>query len=181
MSFKEGQQVELNTFGKPVDGKHALIKGTITALTHGHAILCFKSISPGVRLAVKPSGQIVMLGETGKAEPDWKLLSLGDIEAVPLADLCAVVESQPIPEWVTPEEAEHWLGEYAYCLNGSIERGTVKQSIDGKLLTSDVLYLCKVVPTLVANNKREQLMSAQEQAKAQEARHYVEKVGQLSR
>jgi hypothetical protein len=174
MSFKEGQTVQLNTL-------HASVKGTITKLMHGHAIVCFKSISEGVRLAVKPTGQIVVLGEKGKLEPDWKLLNIGDIEAVPLPDLLVVGESKPIPEWITHEQAEHWMGEYSEdYLDRMIKSGSIKQSVEGLLRASDVLFLREAIPTFAANCERERLMRSEEQAKAQEARRYVERVGQLS-
>src|SRR6476620_3440824 len=112
MSFKENQKVELHIpIGHPVDGKHPEVRGRITKLMHGHAIVCFKSITEGLRLAVKPSGHLVVLGRMDKLEPDWTQLNSGDIEAVPLSDLAAgnEVESKPEPEWITREQAVHYL------------------------------------------------------------------------
>ncbi len=174
MSFKEGQTVQLGTL-------HASITGTITKLLHGHAIICFKSIGEGKRLAVKPSGALVVLGEKDKVELDWHLLSKDDIEAVPLADLWPTdPPPKPLPEWITRERAECLMGDLRGELENWIKNGFIKQSIEGLLRTTDVKFLSVSLPTYYANYEREQLMTAQEQAKAQEARRYVEKVGQLS-
>ncbi len=180
MSFNEGQEVQLNTHGTPVDGKEAIVKGTITKLTHGHAIVCLKSVSEGVRLAVKPSGELVLLGEKGTLAPDWKQLKTGDIEAVPLADIVPVREYKPMPEWITREQAEHWLGEFSGHLDSFIESGIVKQSVEGLLRTSDVTWLRGALPTYAENARRESERTSHEQAKAQEARRYVERIGQLA-
>jgi hypothetical protein len=156
MSFREGQAVELKTFGMPIDGKHVEVKGTITKLTPGHAIVCFKSITPGVRLAVKRTGALALLGSKDKLEPDWTLLDVGDIEAVPLDDLSAVQETKPAPEWITREHAEHWLGKYAKDLDHCIEKGIIKQNVDGLLRCADVTWYCAAIPTYIANSEKEQ-------------------------
>ena len=181
MSFNEGQQIELHVpLGHPVDGKHPVIRGRITKLMHGHAIVCFESITEGLRLAVKPTGQLVVLGKMDTLEKDWKELKKGDIEAVPVADICAVEQPKQVPAWITREQAEHLMGKYSDSLDGLIEQGSIQQSVEGLLRTSDVGFCRAALPTFIANRERELLMGAEEQAKAQEARRYVERVGQLS-
>src|SRR5581483_2879089 len=163
MAFKEGQSVELKMIPPPPDanGKPAVVKGTITKLTKGHAIVRFDLISDGLQLAVKRSGDLVLLGAKDKLEKDCALLQAGDVEAIAFDDLNAREERKPMPEWITREVAEHWLGEYAASLNYFIENKTIDQSIEGLLRTSDVAYIRDSVPTLEANIKAEQLRGAQ--------------------
>jgi hypothetical protein len=164
MNFKENQKIELHIpIGHSVDGKHPVVEGRITKLMHGHAIVCFESITEGLRLAVKPSGQLVVLGKMDILEKDWEELKTGDIEAVPLADLVVAIEdAKPAPEWITREQAlfslsnlERAYGDVGKLLDDLIERGTVKHSLEGLLRTSDISQIRAAFPTYAANYDKE--------------------------
>lgn len=163
MRFKENQTVTLNTFGTPVDGKHVEITGRITKLTHAHAIVCFESITEGVRAAVNQSGKLGLFGAKDKVGADWTLIKIGDIEAVPLADIVPPApKAEPIPDWITRECALHILssltsqfGDIGKLLDGLIEGGTVKQSIEGLLRTEDVSRVRRSYPTYAENWNKE--------------------------
>ncbi len=155
MTFKEGQEVQLITWGT-ADGKEAIVKGMITKLTHGHAIVCIRSISEGVRLAVKPSGDIVLLGPTSILKSGWKRLDIGDSEAVPLSNLRLDVEYKPAPEWISVEAAKRWLGKYAGGLDESIKRGSIKPTVDGLVRAADIAWMKAAYPTYEANLEKEQ-------------------------
>lgn len=168
MNFKENQKVELHIpLGHPVDGKHPVIQGRITKLTHGHAIVCFEFITEGLKLAVKPSGQLVVLGKMDELEPEWTQLKVGDIEAIPMDDLqgIAAAESTPAPEWITREQAVHCLnnlakyvpkGDVGKFVDSYVEEGIIKQNIEGLLRTSDVGFLRRSFPTYCENIAKEQ-------------------------
>lgn len=149
MSFKENTPVELKVIAGPADkdGKPAQIKGIITKLTKAHALVRFTSISEGIKLTVKRSGELVIIGHLSPLDlPGSKTLSR--------------------------TEAENILGEYVDALDWAIERGHVEPLPGNRFLPRQI----ETIKTACMNSAAEQRRSGDEAKKIQHARDYIQKV-----
>lgn len=170
--LKENQPVKLRTFvpggklppadksGQPLDPE---IRGSITKLTKGHALVCFTAISEGIRLAVnRENGRLVIVIDN-QIPKDCAELKVGDVEAVAPEDLIPAESASREPAAEQPKEctraeAEQILKDVApwATLDWMLLGGHVRQSIDGKFRPDELRRAAGMLKTFYENSRVEQ-------------------------